>query len=86
MRQKRCRVVDREGAVEPASGDVRGFPGATHVVDQDVDPGEALEHLAGEAPDLRLGGQVRDQHIYATAASSVDLPSCVLGALLVAEA
>jgi hypothetical protein len=53
--QERCKVVEREGALEPVSGDVRGVPVATDVVDQYVDPGEALEHLAGQPPDLRLG-------------------------------
>jgi len=52
--QEGCEVVERERALESVWGDVPAVPVTTNVVDQDVDAGEALEHLAGEAPDFRL--------------------------------
>ena len=77
--QERREMVEREGALEPVSGDVPGVPVPADVVDQHIDPGKVLEHLAGQPPHLRLGGQVRDEHVHLPAAGRADLAGRVLG-------
>ena len=47
-------MVQGEGALEPVRGDVTGIPVSPGVVDQHIDPGKALQHLAGQPPHLRL--------------------------------
>jgi hypothetical protein len=81
--QERREMVEGEGVLEPVSGDVPGVPVPPDVVDQHIDPGEALEYLLSQPAHLRLGGQVRDEHVHLPAAGRADLPSGALGALLV---
>ena len=81
--QERREMVEGEGVLEPVGGDVPGVPVAADVVDQHIDPGEALEHLGSQPPHLRLGGEVRDEHVHVAAAGGADLASRVLGALAV---
>ena len=45
--QKRCEVVEGEGALQTVGGDVPGVPEPADVVDQHVDPREALQDLGG---------------------------------------
>src|SRR6266540_1538634 len=78
--QERRQMVEGEGALEPVSGDVPGVPVPPDVVDQHIDPGEALEYLVSQPPHLRLAGQVRDEHVHLPAAGCADLASRALGA------
>ena len=77
-------MVEREGVLEPVSGDVSGVPEAPDVVDQHIDPGKALEYLVGQPSHFRLGGQVRDEHVHRPATRVADLASRALGAVAVA--
>ena len=45
--------------------------------------GKRWQHLVGQPPHLRLGGQVRDEHVHLPAAGCADLASRVLGAAAV---
>jgi len=78
--QERREMVDSEGALEPVGGDMPGVPVPADVIDQYIDPGQALQYLAGQPPHLRLGGQVRDEHVHLAGAGGADLASRVLGA------
>jgi hypothetical protein len=73
--QERREMVDREGAFEPVRGDVPGVPVPADIVDQHIDPGEALQHLPSQPPHLRLGRQIRDEHVHLPAAGCPDLAS-----------
>ena len=72
-------MVECEGALQPVRSEVAGVPVATDIVDQHVDPRQALEDLADQTPHLRLRGQVRDEHVHAPAAGRADLPGRGLG-------
>ena len=78
--QERREMVEGEGALEPVSGDMPGVPVPPGVVNQHIDPGKALERLVSQPPHLRLGGQVRDEHVHLPAAGRADLASRVLAA------
>jgi hypothetical protein len=77
-------MVEREGALEPVSGDVPGVPVPPDVVDQHIDPGKALEYLLSQPPHLRLGGQVGDEHLHLPATGCAELASRALGGPAVA--
>ena len=62
--QERREVVEGEGALEPVGGEVPGVPVPPDVVDQHVDPRQALEHLVGQPAHLGLRRQVRDEHVH----------------------
>ena len=61
--QERRQMVERNGAFQAVCGGAAGTPVATGVVDQHVGPRQGLEHLAGQPPHLRLGGQVREEYL-----------------------
>ena len=63
-------MVEREGALEPVGSDLAGVPVPPDVVDQNIDPGTALEYLLSQPPHLRLGGQVRNEHVHLPAGCS----------------
>src|SRR5688500_4438798 len=76
-------MVEGEGVLEPVGSDVPGIPVAADVVDQHIEPGNAPEHLGSQPPHLRLGGEVRDEHVYVAVGGGADLACSVLGALAV---
>src|ERR1039458_7467551 len=53
--QEGREMVEGEGALEPVSGDVPGVPVPADVVDQNIDPGQALEYLVSQQSHLRPG-------------------------------
>src|ERR671939_82834 len=77
-------MIEGEGALDPVSGDVPRIPVAADIVDQHINPGQAVEYVVCQPPDLRLGGQVRDKHVHLTTASCADLAGRVIRAAAVA--
>src|SRR4029450_12111154 len=73
-------MVEGEGAFEPVCGDVPSVEVAADVVDQHMDPREALQHFLSQLSYLRLGGQVCDEEIHPAATGGIDLPGRVLSA------
>jgi hypothetical protein len=78
--QERREMVECERALEPVGGDVPAVPVSADVIDQHIEPGEALEDRTGQSPDLDLGGQVRDEDVDVPLAGGTDLGGRVLGA------
>ena len=82
--QKGGEVVHGERALEPVGRDVARRPEPPDVVDQHVQPRVRLEHGRGEAPDLGLRGQVRDERVDVPIAGRVaDLGDGRLGSIVV---
>ena len=86
--RSRSRLVSRNGA-RWLSANVRSRPSAVTCRVFQYPPallistsirGSALEHLVSQPPHLRLGGQIRDEHVHLPAAGRADLASRGLGA------
>jgi len=77
--QERREMVECERSLQAVRSDVPGIPVPADVVDQHIDAGQASKYLVSQPPDLRLGGQVRDEHVHLLAAGRADLASRVLG-------
>src|SRR5438105_11506296 len=77
-------MIESEGALESVSGDVPSVPVAPNVVYQHVDRGKDLKDLIRQPTHVRLGRQVRDEHVHQPAAGCADLARRILGALAVA--
>src|SRR5512133_2101810 len=73
-------MVEGEGAFEPVCGDVPGVEVSADIVDQHMDPREALQYFLSQLLYLRLGGQVCDEEVHPPATGGTDLPSRVLSA------
>jgi hypothetical protein len=64
---------------------VPDVPIAADIVDQHIDPRQALANLAGKSADLGLRGKVSNEHLHLPAADGTDLGSRGLGAFAVAS-
>ena len=80
--QEQREMVEGEGALEPASGDVPGAPVPPSSLTS-TSIRERLEYLLSQPPHLRLGGQVRYEQGHLSAAGCADLTSRALGAVAV---
>jgi len=78
--QERREVVQREGVLEPVSGDVPGVPVAADVVHQHVELGEPVKDLVGKSAHLSLSREVRDEDVDLCGAHGTDLSGSSLGA------
>ena len=51
----------------PSAVTCRAFQKPPDIVNQHIEAGQTPEYLVGQPPYLRLGGQIRDEHVHLSA-------------------